>query len=138
MHHQPAAAETGSRAGTRFVCEAVVCGIQEAAFLTIILIGCCEMRSIIPSVAALLFLGQLLSSPIFVRATAANLIGPCINISAKAEAHTSPALPRYSNLFAAAAENHVESVCLLLQKGADINARNKYAVFVDESNSWRM
>jgi hypothetical protein len=90
--------------------------------------------------AALLVLGQLLSSPIFVRATATTLTGPCINISAKAEAaaHTSSAIPRYPNLFAAAAENSAESVCLLLRQGADINARNKYAVFVDKSNSWNM
>ena len=93
------------------------------------------MRSALSYLVASLVLSQILSLPIFVRASATNLTGPCINISIKAEAHTSPVIPRYSNLFVAAAENSVESVCLLLQKGADINARNKYAIFFENFNS---
>jgi hypothetical protein len=96
------------------------------------------MRFLLSSLASFLVLSQLMSSPIFVRASVTNLTGPCINISAKVEAHTSTVTPRYSNLFVAAVENCVESICLLLQKGADINARNKYAIFFENFNRWRM
>jgi hypothetical protein len=87
----------------------------------------CNMQILLFSTTALAHvLILLLLSPAIERAQArpSNLVDPCINISAQAAAMPSPPVPRYSNLFLAAAENSVESVCLLLQKGADINARN--------------
>ena len=85
-----------------------------------------DMQLLFSAGAALFVLGLLLFSPIPVPALPAPLAGPCIDIAAKAAALPTANIPRYSSLFLAAAENCVESVCLLLQKGADINARNKY------------
>jgi hypothetical protein len=88
----------------------------------------CKMQILLFSTSALVrVLILLLLSPAIVHAQArpSNLVDPCINISAQSAALPSPPVPRYSNLFSAAAENSVESVCLLLEKGADINARNK-------------
>jgi hypothetical protein len=96
-----------------------------------------NMQLLFSAAAALFVLGLLLFSPIPVPALPAPLAGPCIDIAAKAAALSTAAIPQYSSLFLAAAENCVESVCLLLQKGADINARNKYVPILENSRGIR-
>jgi ankyrin repeat protein len=91
-----------------------------------------DMQLLFSSATALFVLGLLLFSPIPVPALPAPLTGPCTDIAAKAAD-----IPRYSSLFQAAAENCVESVCQLLQKGADINARNKYVLILENSSGIR-
>jgi hypothetical protein len=103
-------------------------GFKRKAKITASLNIGCKMKIILFFTTTLVnALILLLLSPSIVHALArpTNLVDPCINISAEAAAMPSPPVPRYSNLFSAAAENSVESVCLLLEKGADINARNK-------------
>jgi hypothetical protein len=54
-----------------------------------------------------------------------NLTGACVAIASKTSTMSVPAVPRYTSLHLAAAENCIESACILLTQGADINARNK-------------
>jgi ankyrin repeat protein len=85
---------------------------------------------LLSSSAAIIFLVVCL---IRVESTAASalpiqLTGDCVKFILKTSDLSPPPKPKHASLLHAASDNSIESVCLLLQQGADINGRNKYVI----------